>query len=119
MRPEDFNRMVPHKPRDLSLPTAILYKMNGCGWCTKMEAEWDDVADQVLYANVCHFTTDKNNKHSQHWTKIENSLETEIEGFPAVMFYSPDGQVILHTGYSPVEEMIPKMKAFFNKPYNK
>lgn len=110
--PKEFNRMMPHVPKDLKIPAAILFKMDGCGWCQKMEADWDEVEEKVGFMNVYQFEVDGNKDNAQHWTKIENSLETEIEGFPAVMFYSPDGKVVLHTGYSTSDEMIKKMIKF-------
>lgn len=110
--PNDFNRMMPHMPKNLHIPTAILFKMNGCGWCTKMEADWDEVGEKVGFMNVHHFMIDENKDNAQHWAKIENSLETEIDGFPAVMFYNSDGKAILHTGYCPSDEMIKKMIKF-------
>jgi hypothetical protein len=110
--PKEFSRMMPHMPKDLKIPCAILYKMEGCGWCNKMEADWDEVGEKVGFMNVYHFGIDSNKDNVQHWTKIENSLETEIEGFPAVMFYKPDGRCILHTGYSTSDETIKKMIKF-------
>jgi len=112
LKPEDFSRMMHHKPKDIKIPCAVLFKMSSCGWCTKMEPEWDEVAEHVGFMDVCHFCTDKNSDNELHWTKIENSLETDIDGFPSVMFYSPDGKVILHTGYAESDEMINKMIDF-------
>lgn len=112
IKPKEFSRMMPHIPKDLKIPSAILYKMDGCGWCQKMEPEWDEVGEKVGFMNVYHFMVDQDGDNAQHWEKIENTLETEIEGFPAVMFYHPDGRCILHTGYSPSDKMIKEMIKF-------
>jgi len=112
LSPKDFSRMMPHIPKDLKIPAAILFKMNGCGWCNKMEVDWDEVGEKVCFMNVYHFCTDKTKENSQHWQKIENSLETQIEGFPSVMFYHPDGRCVLHVGYCQANDMIKKMIKF-------
>jgi len=109
LKPKDFNRLSPHMPIDLKIPTAVLFKMNGCGWCKKMEPEWDEVGEKVGFMNICHFTTDASKENNIHWEKIENSLETRIEGFPSVMFYKPNGSAVLHTGFCSADEMIAKM----------
>lgn len=111
IKPKQFSRIMPHIPKDLKIPCAILFKMEGCGWCQKMEADWDEVAEKVGFMDVYHFSIDKTRDAADHWDKIENSLETQIEGFPSVMFYKDD-KVVLHTGYSNSDNMIKKMIKF-------
>jgi thiol-disulfide isomerase/thioredoxin len=112
LKPKDFSRVMPHKPQNIDIPTAVLFKSKHCGWCKKMEPEWDEVAEQVGFMNIYDFCIDN---HTTHWNKIENSLETKIEGFPAVMFYDPSERVVLHSGYCSSEDMIKKMIKFVNQ----
>jgi len=109
--PNDFNRVMPHKPKTLDIPAAILFKMDGCMWCHKMQPEWEDAADQIAFMDMYTFTVDKNSENATHWDKIKNSLETEIDGFPTIMAYDAD-RTILFEGFMPSKDIIEKLIQF-------
>ena len=112
LTPNDFNRAMPHKPKNMDLSTAILFKMNGCGWCDKMLPEWQDASEKLAFMNMYTFTVNKNSENATHWEKIKNSLETQIEGFPTIIFYKDDQALLYDQGYLSSKDIIAKMIEF-------
>jgi thioredoxin-related protein len=112
LTPNDFNRANPHVPKNMDLSTAILFKMNGCGWCDKMQIPWQEASEKLAFMNMYTFTVNKNSENATHWEKIKNSLETQIEGFPTIIFYKGDQALLYDQGYLSSKDIIKKMIEF-------
>lgn len=109
----NFSKTLPYVPVGAG-NCAVLYKMNGCGWCEKMKPNWETLDKMIGFMQLFTFTVDASTANINHWKKIKRCLKnsSELEGFPLVMFYNTDGEVVVHPGYCEIEEMKDKMIEF-------
>jgi thioredoxin-related protein len=109
----NFSKTLPYVPIVVGC-CAILYKMNGCGWCERMKPVWEELDKTVGFLQLFTFTVDASTANMNHWKKIKRCLKnsSELEGFPLVMLYNKNGRVVLYPGYCETEEMRAKMIEF-------
>jgi hypothetical protein len=113
----DFDKQLPHVPKNIGETCAILFKLNGCHWCHEMQTEWNKLDKTIGFMSFYTFCVDKSSENTAHWAKIKKSVKNseQLDGFPVVMLYSTTGRVVMYTGYEEYDNMKAKMIEFMKK----
>lgn len=113
LTPAQFSKTLPHVPQNGG-ECAVLFKMNGCGWCEKMVPEWEKLNGEIGFMQLFTFTVNDSTENENHWKKIVKSLKNsdQLQGFPIVMLYSKTGRVVVYPGYEDAKDMKAKMIQF-------
>lgn len=111
LKTTDFSKSHPHIPKQTNC--AVLYKLSGCGWCQKMEPEWQKLNETIGFIKLYVFTVDLTTENQNHWEKIQKSIKNKIDGFPTVIFYKDDGHIIMYSGFQTKKQMENLMIDFF------
>lgn len=114
---KDFDKGLPHVPKNVGNACAVLFKLNGCHWCEKEQEVFDRLNSTIGFMNLYTFTTDGDRENPAHWNKIKKSLKNskDLNGFPIIMLYSPSGKVVVYVGFEDYDEMKQKMISFMDK----
>ena len=114
---KDFSNQIPFVVDQRKNPDnkdyAILFKMENCSWCHKMEPVWEKLNKTIGFMRFYIFTVDSSTENINHWYKIQKSLKNgkDMQGFPMVLMYGHQNKrVVSYPGYQPFEVM--KQKVF-------
>lgn len=111
---ENFDKSLPHVPKNIGHACAILFKLNGCHWCTDELQVVKKLNKEIGFMKFYTFTVNSCPENESHWTKIKNTVKNEEldEGFPIVMLYSVDGKVVDYVGFQDYGELKKNILSF-------
>jgi len=111
---QNFDKGLPHVPKNIGRACAILFEMIGCHWCSQELEVFRKLDKEIGFMPLYTFTVNASPENGAHWNKIKKSIKNgeDIQGFPVVMLYAPSGKVVVYTGFEEYEDMKQKMKDF-------
>lgn len=77
--------------------TVILFHMNGCGWCNKMQPVFDAVAKNPKFAKLKFYSVD--GRSAQARTVVQELFNLPINGYPFMLLLDKNKVVDKQSGY--------------------
>ncbi len=104
---ENFDKGLPHVPKNIGQNCAILYKLDGCHWCEDELVVWKKLNKEIGFMSFYTYTVNSTPENEAHWNKIKSTLKNKEldEGFPIIMLYSTSGKVVDYVGFQDYDEL--------------